>query len=69
MKNKYTEYQISRMLEHRFLTDRERAVCELYYIRGWHIEDIAAELDEISRSTVSRDLKKARQKAFGKNGI
>ncbi len=35
------------------LTDREKKVYNLYFQRGWHIEDIAAELD-VSRRTIGR---------------
>ena len=44
-----------------FLSDRERRVFRLYYRRGWHIEDVAAELD-ISRRTVDRILQRIRQR-------
>jgi Sigma-70, region 4. len=44
-----------------WLDDRERMVFDFFYRRGWHIEDIAAELD-YSRSTITRVLKSMRTK-------
>ena len=44
-----------------WLTDRERVVFELFYRRGWAIEDIAAEL-YVSRRTVSYLLTSIRAK-------
>lgn len=44
-----------------WLTDRERAVFDLYYRRGWAIEDIAAEL-YLSRRTVDYTLAQIREK-------
>lgn len=43
------------------LTDREKQVQELKEIRGWKIEDIAAELD-VNRRTITRILKSIKQK-------
>ena len=43
------------------LTDREKKVYNLYFQRGWHIEDIAAEL-EVSRRTIARVLASIRRK-------
>ncbi len=42
-------------------TDREKKVYNLYFQRGWHIEDIAAELD-VSRRTIGRVLASIRRK-------
>lgn len=42
-------------------TDREKKVYNLYFQRGWHIEDIAAELD-VSRRTIARVLASIRRK-------
>lgn len=44
-----------------WLTDRERVIFDLYYRRGWRIEDVAAEID-MQRSTVDRALKSIRKK-------
>lgn len=46
----------------RWLSDRERQAFELYYRRGWAIEDVAAEL-YVSRNTVNRILASVRHKA------
>ena len=62
MKYKYTANQLKHMEQCRWLTDRERRVFNLYYRRGWAIEDIAAEL-YCSPSVVKRDLQSIRQKA------
>jgi len=42
-------------------TDRELRVIDLFYRRGWYIEDIAAEM-YCSRSTVKRILCSIREK-------
>lgn len=57
----YTIDQLERMHACPWLTDRERKVFNLYYRRGWAIEDIAAEL-YVSRGTVNNDLRRIRQK-------
>lgn len=54
-----TQEQKEILEKSRWLTDRQREIFELFYRRGWKIEDIAAELD-YSRSTIIRDLKKIR---------
>ena len=61
MKYKYSLQQLTDMFACPFMTDRERQVMELYYRRGWAIEDVAAEL-YISASTVKRTLREIRQK-------
>ena len=45
-----------------WLTDRERKVFDLYYRRGWKIEEVAAEID-MQRSAVDRALRSIREKA------
>ena len=55
MKIKLSQRQLERIESDRWLTDRERKVFELYYRRGWSIEEIAAEIDR-NRSTVNRIL-------------
>ena len=61
MKYKYTIAQLQRMEKSRWMTDRERKVFNLYYRRGWSIEDIAAEL-YCSASVVKNTLKSIRFK-------
>lgn len=61
MKYQYTREQLERMSQNPWMTDRERAVFDLYFRRGWRIEDIAAEIDR-QRSTVDRDLQHIREK-------
>lgn len=62
MKYTYTVSQLQQLENCRYLTDRERAVFDLYYRRGWAIEDVAAEL-YLSRTTVKQSLCALRQKA------
>ena len=62
-KYKYSPAQLSRMESNRWLTDRERKVFDLYYRRGWAMEDVAAEL-YVSRGTVRNDLKSIREKSI-----
>lgn len=61
-KFKFNPIELEKMEQNRWFTDRQREIFELYYRRGWSIEDVAAEL-YISRSTVDRDLKKIRKKS------
>lgn len=49
MKYTFTVDQLQELDRCRWLTDRERKVFNLYYRRGWAIEDVAAEL-YLSRS-------------------
>jgi len=44
-----------------WLTDRERAVFDLYYRRGFSVEETAAEL-YVSRGTVNNLLRSIRRK-------
>lgn len=53
----YTDKEKEFIINYPYLTDRQRNIFSLYAIRGWNIEDVAAEND-ISRSTVSNDLDK-----------
>jgi len=55
----YTTQQLECMEKSR-MTDRQREIFNMYFWRGLHIEDIAAELD-VSRNTIDRDLRKIRQ--------
>ena len=61
MKYKYTVDQLEVMSGCRWLTDHERDVFELYYQRGWAIDDIAAEL-YCSPSKIKKDLRSIREK-------
>lgn len=45
------------------MTNRERRVFEMYYRKGYKIEDIAAALS-LSRRTVDSDLKHIREKCL-----
>jgi len=59
-KYKYTVQQLEHMEMIR-MTDRQRNIFDMYFWRGLHIEDIAAELD-VSRNTIDRELREIRQK-------
>lgn len=61
MKYKYPIVELEKMEQSKWLTDRERAVFELFYRRGWSIEAIAAEI-YASRSTVNNILRSIRDK-------
>ncbi len=63
MKHTYTVQQLEAIESYPWLTDREREVFELYYRRGWAIEDIAAEL-YVSRNTINNALYSLRHKAL-----
>lgn len=63
MKYTYTTEQLERMSGNPWLTDREREVFELYYRRGWAIEDIAAEM-YVSRNTINNTLYSLRRKTL-----
>lgn len=63
MKYTYTTEQLEQIDRFPWLTDRERRVFELYYRRGWAIEDIAAEL-YVSRNTINNTLYSLRHKAL-----
>lgn len=62
MKYKFTLRELDAITESNRLSDRERKVLALYYVRGWHIETIAAELD-VSRGTIDNILRSIRNKA------
>lgn len=55
--------ELARMEACPWLTDRQRQIFELRYRRGWHIEDVAAELFT-SLSTVDRELARIRKKTL-----
>lgn len=57
----YSQIELENMSNNKWLSDRERKVFDLFYARGWAIEDIAAELD-FNRSTINRILKSIRLK-------
>lgn len=61
MKYKYDVDELTVMRNNEWLTDRQRMIFDLYYRRGWAIEDIAAEL-YVSRSTINNELNKIRTK-------
>lgn len=42
MKYKFTLHELDVLTESKWLSDRERKVLGLYYVRGWHIETVAA---------------------------
>lgn len=63
MRYKFTTQQLSDMASNQWLTDRERQVFDLYYRRGWAIEDVAAEL-YVSRGTVNNCLRSIREKCI-----
>jgi DNA-directed RNA polymerase specialized sigma24 family protein len=61
MKYKYTIAQLEEMDSCKWLTDHERDVFDLYYRRGWAIDDIAAEL-YCSPGKIKKDLRNIREK-------
>lgn len=63
MKFEFSITELEEMQSNRWLTDREKAVFDLIYRRGWCIEDTAAELF-VHRSTVDRILKSIRAKTI-----
>lgn len=73
MKYKYSPEDLEKMASNEWLTDREKQVFDLYYRRGWRIQDIAEEIKPnenskpgISRRTVINILKSIRDKALTK---
>nr|DAI30294.1 MAG TPA: Sigma70 [Caudoviricetes sp.] len=60
---RYTQKQLEQMAANPWLTDRERVAFDLHYRRGWHIEDVAAELD-VSRGTINNTLASIRRKSL-----
>lgn len=64
MKYRYSTRELEEMERCRWLTERERKVFELFYRRGWAIEDIAAEL-YLSRRTIDSTLRSIREKSCG----
>lgn len=64
MKYRYSTRELEEMERCRWLTERERKVFELFYRRGWAIEDIAAEL-YLSRRTIDSTLASIREKSCG----
>lgn len=63
LKFEFSIQELNAMQNNPWLTDREKQVFDLFYVRGWKIEDIAAELD-ISRRTVTTVLQKIRRKSI-----
>lgn len=61
MKIKYDTQTLIKVADSRFFSDRERQVFDLYFLRQWQIEAIAAEL-YVSRGTVNNDLRRIRDK-------
>lgn len=61
MKIKYDTKTLIKVADSRFFSDRERQVFDLYFLRQWQIEAIAAEL-YVSRGTVNNDLRRIRDK-------
>lgn len=61
MRYKFTEEQLERMEKHKWFTDREKKIFNLFYKRGWDIERIAVTL-RISRSCVNSTLYSIREK-------
>ena len=66
MKYQFTQEELANMETCPWLTDRERAVFELYFRRGWGVSDVAAELD-LSDRTIDTCLKMIREKAKQKD--
>ena len=60
-KFRFSPDQLERMAANPWLTDRERQAFDLFYRRGWAIEDVAAEL-YVTRRTVDSDLASIRRK-------
>ena len=60
-KYRFTPGQLEQMALNPWLTDREKQAFDLYYRRGWAIEDVAAVL-YVSRRTVDNDLASIRRK-------
>ena len=63
MKYRYSIPELERMESNPWLTDRERQVFDLFYRRGWAVEDVAAEL-YVHRNTINNDLKSIRHKCI-----
>lgn len=63
MKFEFSPSELERIEQNHWLTDRERTVFDLYYRRGWKIEDIAAEID-VSRRTITTIKKSICKKAL-----
>lgn len=61
MKTKYDTETLIKVADSRFFSDRERQVFDLYFLRKWQIEAIAAEL-YVCRGTVNNDLRSIREK-------
>lgn len=61
MKIRLSAEQLKQLAADPWLTDRERMVLNLYYRRGWAIEDVAAEMD-CSRGTVNNILRRLRSR-------
>ena len=61
MKYRYTVEEREEILTDPWLSDREREVFVLCYMRGWHIEDIAADIG-VSRKTVDNILRGIRER-------
>lgn len=61
MKIKYDTETLIKVADSRFFSDRERQVFDLYFLRQWQIEAIAAEL-YVSRGTINNDLRRIRTK-------
>ena len=57
----YSIEQLNSMEKCEWLTDREQAIFNLFYRRGWQIEAIAAEMD-VSRGTINNVLRHIREK-------
>ena len=57
----YSIEQLNSMEKCEWLTDREIAIFNLFYRRGWQIESIAAEMD-VSRGTINNALRHIREK-------
>lgn len=63
MKYRFSPSQLERMYNNPWLTDREKTVFDLYYRRGWAIEDVAAEL-YVHRNTINNVLNSIRKKSI-----
>ncbi len=61
MRIKLSQEELERIEQNRWLTDTERKVFELYYRRGWHRAEVAAEIDRCE-TTVDQILRRIRRK-------
>lgn len=61
MKYQFTEAQLEAMSKHKWMSDREKKVFDLFYRRKWDIERIADHL-KLSRTSINKVLADIRKK-------